>query len=74
MLNPVDAETHRLLTADEVAEKLSAPRSRVDRLRRAGHLSAVTLGESRSFRFRREDVDRFIEDRLKENDTCRTQS
>lgn len=51
----------RLLTADQVAEKLGYPSSEsVRRLAREGHLEVVSLGEN-TRRYRNSDVQRLID-------------
>ncbi len=52
----------KLLTAEMVSERLSICLSQIYRLARSGALAAVKIG--RSVRFREEDVDRFILNKL----------
>jgi len=53
-----------LLTAGDVSALLRVSTGCVGRLRRSGMLPAVTVTPHRNFRYRQQDVDRFIEDRL----------
>ena len=51
--------TDRLLTADEVAEYLSVPKSWVYESTRSGAMPCITLGKYR--RYRLADVERWLE-------------
>lgn len=55
-----------LLTAEQVAETLGYSRHTVYQLKREKKLRAVVLGDN-SLRFRRSEVDRFIDEREQED-------
>ena len=59
-----------LLTAGDVSALLRVSISTVGRLRRSGMLPAVTVTPHRNFRYRQQDVDSFIEDRLELKETA----
>jgi excisionase family DNA binding protein len=56
---------HRLLTAAEVADRLSVPTSWVYSASRSGDIPCVELGRYR--RFREEAIDAWVRDREKAN-------
>ncbi len=60
---PTPGVAHRLLTGADVSEQLNLSSSTVNRLRQSGALASVRVSPGR-FRFRQEDIDRYVEDRL----------
>jgi len=59
-----------LLTVGDVSHLLRVSISTVGRLRRTGALPAVRATPHRNFRYRPQDVDSFIEDRLELKETA----
>lgn len=49
-----------LLTKEDVARLLSTSTTNVDRLRRAGEITAVKFGDSRNVRYRAADIKAFV--------------
>lgn len=50
-----------LLTAGEVCEYLGVGQSKLKELRAGGYIESVRIGGERLIRFRRSDLDRFVE-------------
>jgi excisionase family DNA binding protein len=57
------SESRDWLTTDEAAEYLQVHVNTVRRWAREGAIPAAKLGNRGGFRFRREDLDRFLESR-----------